>query len=119
MSGIEIDGFEDWEEYVQSMTLTENDKRTAMKSAIEPIKEEVANNTPVKTKKLQKSIKTQVKKEDFAIAGIVRMGKFYDRFQEFGTSQQKANVGFFERAVNKSRGRAIGILARELLDKAK
>jgi Bacteriophage protein of unknown function (DUF646). len=63
MSGIEIDGFKDLEEYVQSMTLTENDKRTAMKSAIEPIKEEVANNTPVKTKNYRSPLKHKLKKK--------------------------------------------------------
>lgn len=119
MNGIEIEGFEELEKYVQDMTLSEGDKRSAMKLAIKPIEEEVRKDTPVKSKKLQESIKSQVKKEDFAVAGVVKMGKFYDIFQEFGTSQQKKNVGFFERAVNKSQGKAIEILSRELMDKAK
>ena len=118
-SAIVIEGFEDLEEYIQEMTLTENDKKTAMKAAIEPIGEEVRNNTPVKSEKLKKSVRTQVKKEGFATVGIVKMGEFYGKFQEFGTSQQKAHVGFFERAVNKSQNKAIGILSKELLDKAK
>ncbi|UZW13195.1 HK97 gp10 family phage protein [Clostridium pasteurianum] len=119
MSGFEIEGFEDLEEYIQNMTLTDSDKRKALKSAMQPIAEEVEKNTPIRTGELKKSIKVQVKKEELAVVGIVKMGKFYDAFQEFGTSQQKAHVGFFEKSVNKTQNKAIEILTDELLNKAK
>lgn len=114
-NGIEIDGFDELEELVQDMVITEADEKKAIKKAISPIADEVEKNTPVKTKKLQKSVIRSVKKEGFATVGIVRMGRFYDIFQEFGTSKSKAHVGFFERAVNKSTDEALAILSKELL----
>ena len=119
MSEIEIDGFEDLESMLQDMTITESDEKKAMKKAIEPIATEIEKNTPKRTGKLKSSVSKTVKKDGFATVGIVRMGKFYDKFQEFGTSKSKKNVGFFERSVNKSKDEAISILANELLNKAK
>ncbi len=118
-AGIELEGFDELEKYIEDMTLTDSDKTKAMRAAITPIAEEVEKNTPVRTGALKKSIKTQVKKEDMTTVGVVRMGEYYDIFQEFGTSQQKANVGFFERSINKTQDKAIGILTEELLNKAK
>lgn len=119
MNGIEIEGFEELETMLQEMTITEEDEKKAMKLAINPIAEEVEKNTPEDTGKLKKSVKRQVKKDGLAIVGIVRMGRFYDTFQEFGTSKSKKNVGFFERSVNKSQNEAVKILGAELLDKVK
>lgn len=114
-NGIEIDGFEDLEELVQDMVITEADEKKAMKKALEPIANEVERNTPEKTSKLKKSVIKSIKKESFATIGIVRMGRFYDVFQEFGTSKSKAHVGFFEKSVNKTEKEAIYILSKELL----
>jgi HK97 gp10 family phage protein len=114
-NGIEIDGFDGLEELLQDMTVTEQDEKRAMKKALSPITDEVTKNAPSKSGRLKKSIKTSVKVEDFAVVGRVRINSFYGCFQEFGTSQQKANIGFFERSVNKSSGESINILAKELL----
>lgn len=114
-SGIEIDGFEDLEELLQDMTITEADEKRAMKKAIEPIADEVERNTPERTSRLKKSVIKSIKREGFATIGIVRLGKFYDIFQEFGTSQQKAHIGFFERSVNKKAEESLSILSKELL----
>jgi HK97 gp10 family phage protein len=112
---IEIDGFEDLEELIQGMNITEEDQTKAMRKAIKPIAEEVEKNTPSATEKLKKSIKVVVKKEDLAVVGIVRLNRFYDFMQEFGTSQQKHHVGFFDRSVRRSQDEAISILSEALL----
>lgn len=114
-SSIEIDGFDELENMLQNMTISEEDEKKAMKKAIEVIAAEVEKNTPKRTGKLKKSIKKTVKKEELDTVGIVNLGKFYDIFQEFGTSQQKTHVGFFERSINKSEDDAIRALSDELL----
>lgn len=119
MSGIEIDGFKDLEKLLQNMSITETDEKKAMKKAIEVIANEVEKNTPVGSTGRLKNIKKTVKKDGFGIVGIVKMGAFYDVFQEFGTSQGKKHVGFFDRSVNKTQSEAIDILAKELLDEIK
>jgi len=115
MNGIEIDGFDDLEEILKGMTITEQDEKRAMRKALKPIADGVEKDTPERTGKLKRTLKTTVKREDLAIVGIIRFGAFWDVFQEFGTSKSKKNVGFFERSVNKSEKKAIEILANELL----
>lgn len=119
MASIEFDGFDEIEKHLSDMILKESDKKKAMRTAITPVAEEVKENAPTKTRRLQKSVKIQVKREELAIVGIVKMGQWYSAFQEFGTSQQKANVGFFERSVNKTTNKVVATLANELLDKAR
>jgi HK97 gp10 family phage protein len=114
-SFIDIDGFDDLEDYIQEMNITEEDGKRAVRKALNPIEEEVQKNTPSRSGKLKKSIKLNVKIEDLAIVGTVRLNRFYDFMQEFGTSQQKQHVGFFERSIKNSQDNAIAILTRELL----
>jgi HK97 gp10 family phage protein len=116
MSGIELEGFEGLEELIQGMTLTEADEKKAMKKGIHVIYNSVENNTPIgPTEKMKKEIKEKVSKDDFSVTGQVIMGAWYTGFEEFGTSQQKHHVGFFERSVNSVQDEAIGVLAKELL----
>lgn len=117
--GIEIEGMEEFTNMLQDMTIDESDEKKAIREAIKPIADEVQKNTPVgATGKLSK-IKTSVKKEGFSTVGTVKTGAWWDKFQEFGTSQQKHNVGYFDRSVKNTEDRALEILAKELLDKAK
>lgn len=115
MASIEIDGFDDLEELLHDMTITEEDEKKAMKKALEPITNEIEKNAPESTKRLKNQIKSTVKKEDFATVGEIKLGAWYSGFQEFGTSTSKKNVGFFERSVNSTQNDAIQILSRELL----
>ncbi|MCR3758157.1 hypothetical protein KYB31_03985 [Clostridium felsineum] len=118
-SGIEISGFDDLENLIQDMTLTDTDERKAMQEAIKVVYDATQESTPTRSETLRKSEVMQVKKEDFAVVGIVKYGVFWDIFNEFGTSKSKAHVGFFERAVNSSNDEAINVLARELLYRVK
>lgn len=118
ISGIETTGFDELESLVQEMTVTDLDERKAMKAAIEIPYEATQKVTPVRTNTMKKSEVMQVKKEDFATVGIVRYGVFWDIFNEFGTSKDKRNVGFFERAINGSQDETLNVLAQILLSKA-
>jgi HK97 gp10 family phage protein len=115
MASIDIDGFDDLEQLLQDMTITPSDEKKAMKKALEPIAQEVEMNAPERTGYSRKQIKTTVNKEDFATIGRVKLGAWYSIFNEFGTSQSKKWIGFFERSVNKAKDEAIEILTRELL----
>lgn len=116
MSGIELEGFEELEELLQDMTLTETDEKKAMKASIDVIYNAVESNTPVgETGNMKEKIKEKVSKDDFSITGQVIMGEWYTGFEEFGTSQQKHHVGFFERSVNSSQNEALEVLAKGLL----
>lgn len=119
MKAIEIDGFEELEELLLDMTITETDEKKAMKKAIQAIAEEVESNSPERTGRLKRNIKTVVKKDGFATVGVVKLNAIHSIFQEFGTSKQKAHVGFFERSVSKAQNESISILGKELLGKIK
>lgn len=116
MSGIELEGFEELEELLQDMTLTETDEKKAMKAGIDVIYNAVESNTPVgESGDMKKEIKEKVTKDDFSVTGQAIMGAWYTGFEEFGTSQQKHHVGFFERSVNSSQDEALEVLAKGLL----
>lgn len=114
-NSIEINGFEELEELLQDMTIDEADEKKAMKRAIEIIATEIEKNTPEGATGRLKKIKKSIKKEGFATVGTVKMGAFYDIFQEFGTSYSKKNKGFFERSVNKTQNEVLEVLSNELL----
>ncbi|WP_338107370.1 HK97-gp10 family putative phage morphogenesis protein [Clostridium novyi] len=117
--GIRIEGLDEFEKMIQDAVIDDSDVKKAMKKALEPIAETVENNTPVRTGKLKKSVKKQVKTDGLGVVGIVKLGKFYDMFEEFGTSQQKHHVGFFDRAVRSSADESLNILGKELFKKLK
>lgn len=118
-NGIEIDGLDEFTDMLEDMTIDEADEKEAMRKAIKPIADEVKKNSPVgKTGKLKK-VTQAVKKDGLATVGTVKTKAWYDIFQEFGTSRQKKNVGYFERSVKNTEDKAAEILANELLDKTK
>jgi len=115
MNSIELSGFSELENLLHDMTISEAKEKRAMKLAIAPMKAALELATPAgKTGKLKK-IKTSVKKEGFATVGILRAGAFWGMFQEFGTSQQRAHVGFFENTIRRTERTALAILTNELL----
>ncbi|WMJ81971.1 hypothetical protein RBU49_06905 [Clostridium sp. MB40-C1] len=117
--GIEVEGLDDFTNMLKDMTIDRNDETKAMRAAIQPIKERLEIDTPKGvTKKLSK-VKTSVRKDGLATVGTVKAGAWWDKFQEFGTSQQKKNVGYFERSVRNTEDKAIEILSRELLKKVR
>lgn len=76
--GIEIEGFEEFEEMLVDMTIDESDEKKAMREAIKPIATEIEKNTTKRTGKLSKLSKT-VKKDGFATVGIIKTKQWYDR----------------------------------------
>lgn len=120
MSGtIEFNGFDELEDLIQEMTLTPNDEKKAMKTALQLPFDESNKDTPILSGRLKNSEKIQIKTEDLATVGIIQYGVFWDIFEEFGTSKSKAHVGFFERAIDKTTDQVVIILANELFKKMK
>ncbi len=119
MAGIDISGMDELVNFMEDMTVTENDAKKAMRQAIKPIKEGLESDTPKgETGKLAK-VRTSVTSNHLGTTGRVRAGAYWDLFQEFGTSFQKKNVGYFEKSVNRTQDRAIQILGIELLKHVK
>lgn len=117
MSEIEIDGLNDIISFNENLIITEADERKAMKKALEPVAKQLTDDTPKgATKKLSK-VKISMVREGFATVGNIRLGAWWDMFQEFGTSKSKKHVGFFERSVNSTQDKAVEILSNELLNK--
>ncbi len=119
MARVELEGFDDLNKLLESMTLSEEDERKAIKAALEPVKAEVEKNAPAGTGKLRASVKTQVGKEAGQTVGKVILGEYYGRFQEYGTSTQNKNVGFFARSIRVSKNSAIKIMKSELFSRLK
>lgn len=119
MTGIEVTGMEDLIDDIESMTITDSDEKKIMKYAIEPAEQMVNNNAPKYKGDLQKNIKSTVKKIDFATVGQIKLGQWYSMFTEYGTSQSKAHVGWFERSINNTLDEVMSRLADGLFEKVK
>lgn len=118
MSGtIELDGFEEFQEFIEDMSLDISTKRQAVRVGINEIGKGLEKDTPVGPTGELSEIKISVKENALAVEGIAKSKAFYDVFQEFGTSQQKAHVGYFERSVESNTQEAISKVAETIFKK--
>lgn len=114
---MEIEGLEDVTSMFQDMNISEEDERRALNNSTKGLEKGLESATPKgRTKKLSK-IKKSTKREGLGYTRTLSLGAFWDLFQEFGTSQQKHNVGFFERTVRQHENEVSNILIKELIDR--
>lgn len=118
MSGtIELDGLDEFQEFVENMALDVTTKRQAVRVGIKEIGQGLEEDTPVGPTGELAEIKISVKESNLAVEGTAKSEAFYDVFQEFGTSEQKANVGYFERSVEDHKDEAISKVAEVIFKK--
>lgn len=114
---IEVEGLEELGRALENSLVTKEEEKAAMKKAIEPARAHLESDSPKgETGKLAK-VKATVRQEDFNTTGVVKSNAFYDKFQDWGTSEQKANVGYFDKSIENTTDEVIGILGKELLSK--
>lgn len=114
MAEFRIEGFDELISKIEKMQITEQEERKALNIAGELIKQNVENESPVDTEKTKKSVKKQIKRIDGNMSCVIKVDKWYAKFQEYGTSQSKANVGWFEKAIRDKEKEAISLIAKEL-----
>ncbi|WP_436514093.1 HK97-gp10 family putative phage morphogenesis protein [Clostridium thermobutyricum] len=117
MDGIVLEGLDDMEELFNDMILSSSDKRKAIKTGIKIIAEGLEEDTPRGPSGELSEIKVTVREKDLATEGLARSKAFYDVFQNFGTSEQKAHVGYFERSVNSNSNKALSEMAEVIFNK--
>lgn len=115
---IELEGFEEVEQLISDLELDESTKKKVVKVGIDIIADSIESNSPKKTGRLSK-IKRKIENTGLAIEGTAHSTAFYDRFQDIGTSQQKAHVGYFDRAVDSSINEAIKASTEVLFSKVR
>lgn len=115
---IELEGFEEVEELLSDLILDEATERKAVKVGLDIIADSIEENSPEKTGKLKK-IKRKIRNTGVAMEGIANSTAFYDKFQDLGTSQQKKNVGYFDRAVDEATNKAIQASAEIIFSKVR
>jgi HK97 gp10 family phage protein len=114
-SGIYQTGFDDCLDTLDSMEITEQKQKKALKEAGKIILDNVIKNAPVLTGRMQKSIKMTVKRDDNGdLVCVIEVGAWYAIFSEYGTSYDKSNVGWFTRAVDEVSDKAV-LKLREVL----
>ncbi|MCE9677515.1 hypothetical protein LPC27_17180 [Paraclostridium bifermentans] len=114
---IELEGMEEFEEFVKSMALDTTIKRQAIRSGINVIGKGLENDTPAGPTGELAEIKISVKENALATEGTAKSKAFYDIFQNFGTSEQKAHVGYFDRSVEGNTQEAISKVAETIFKK--
>ena len=114
---VEIEGLDEVMSMFEDMNISEEDERRALNNSTKGLEKGLESATPKwKTKKLSK-IKKSTKREGLGYTRTLSLGAFWDIFQEFGTSQQKHHVGFFERTVRQHENKVIDTLVKELIDR--
>ena len=117
MSEIILEGCEELEKLFDNMILSQIDKRKAVKNGIKVIADGLEKDTPKGPTGELAEIKVTVREKDLATEGLARSKAFYDIFQEFGTSEQKAHVGYFENSVNSNSNKALSEMAEVIFNK--
>ncbi|MGG5463488.1 HK97-gp10 family putative phage morphogenesis protein [Clostridium sp. B9] len=118
MATLEIEGFEEFEKLInEDMVLDESTKRRALRRGIKLIGKSIENNSPIGPSGRLSKIKIRMKNTGLATEATASSSAFYDLFQNFGTSEQKAHVGYFDRAVEDSEDKAIEAVSEEIFKK--
>lgn len=116
---IKLEGYEEFEKLLENMVFSVEDKKKSVRNGIKVIAKHLEEDSPKgKTGKLSK-VKTKIKDEGLYTEAIAYSSAFYDVFQEFGTSEQKSHVGYFDRSVKNNKDEAIEAVAKILLGKIK
>lgn len=114
---IELEGFEEFQEFIEDMSLDSTTKKQAVRAGIKVIGAGLENDTPVGPTGELSEIKISVKENNLAVEGTAKSNAFYDIFQNFGTSKQKAHVGYFDRSVESNTGEAISKVSEVIFKK--
>ncbi len=97
---MKVEGFEELTKLLDNLEISEKRKNQALNEAGEIIKGAIEGYIAVKTGYSKNHVRKKMKR---AKSGsrycLVEIDDFYYRFQEYGTSQQKKNVGRIHRAV--------------------
>lgn len=115
-SNFKIEGVEELKKYLENNEMSEQKERNILKKVGEIIKSEVEKNTPKKTGKLKKNVMVKIKKLYGGTSVIVDFNNnvFWDIFQEFGTSKQRKNIGFFSRSINNVEEEVLRVIKNEV-----
>lgn len=118
MSGtIELDGLDEFQEFIKDMSLSTTTKKQAVRQGIKELGQGLENDTPVGPKGELSEIEISVKESNLSVEGTAKSKAFYDVFQNYGTSEQKANVGYFDRSVEDHQEEAISKVAQTIFRK--
>lgn len=97
MDNFKIDGLDELIDFVESMEISEQKERRALRASGEIIKKSMEDSIVEDSGYSKKSIKQSIKKLDDGLYSVVEVGSWYYPFEEYGTSQNKSNVGKIER----------------------
>lgn len=100
-SGVEIDGRRFTKALAKRLAAMETEAERDVIRLAADIREDVQRRVPVKSGKLRRSVRVTVRKNGRGLLATIRVGAFYGKFIEFGTSEQPPRP-FFRPAVHQS-----------------
>lgn len=112
---IEIKGFDDIFKDLDDMNISDKKKRIALREGAEIVRQAVIDNSPVRTGKMKKRWKSTIKRFDGNLGFEVRGDTVQDIENEFGSSKNKKNIGFFSSAVDKVTDKAVNSISKGVL----
>lgn len=99
-NGLDIEGLDDLVDFLDDMEISEQLERKTLNVMGDIALENIKENTPVgETGGLKNSFKKTVRKGENGFEVIVGSDKWYAGFVDWGTSKDRSNVYFMEKAV--------------------
>lgn len=113
---VELEGFDELFYMFEDMEISEQKERLALNAGGEILLKSIQDNAPIDTTNLKKTIKKSVKRVDGDLGCEIKVNSFYAGFKEFGTSQDKSHVGWFDKAVRNVENEAIERIKEVILN---
>ena len=112
---IRITGLDELADQLSEMEISTAREKQALNKAGDIFKQSFKENIAIRTARSQKRVKKSIKRLDGALVCRVYVDTFYYGFQEWGTSQQKVNVGRIERAIESVADEAVNVATEIML----
>lgn len=113
--GIKLEGFEDIFSTLDDMNISDKKKKEALKSGADIVRQAVIDNSPVRTGRMKKRWKANIRRIDGDLGFEVNGDTLEDIYNEFGSADNKKHIGFFSNAVDGVTDKAIKTIVKGVL----
>lgn len=114
MASIKMNGLDELERDLKDMQITKTEEERILKKCGDIFVKKVKENTPVLTGYTKKSVKKKLVKENEGRAVEVSVNAWDAIFSEYGTSKNKAHVGFFENSIEDASEEVFNYVEKEI-----
>lgn len=99
---------------IEKMGVSDEELARAGNKAMNTMLKEVIENTPEDTGKMKSTVKKSTSRKVGMVETTVYIGSPFAPLQEFGTSTQNKNVGFFDKSIENTKEEVLMNVMKEI-----